>query len=222
MPGWINEQLQAERIESERQQHADRTWKPKLEKWRSWLADASPTRRAAAEAALREVTDPRAVPSVWSVFAPGNASHQKQAVQLFAQIDAPAASRALALLAVSSPQRRGAQDRCRDPGPARPARLRGPGDRPAAQADQVPGAPVNGPGSTGAVFVEGEKFNVRRLYQAPALPAETLRLLANPELLTVSPRSGGQSRLSSTQAADLRPVRPASNTHRASDDAARG
>ncbi len=74
---WVSEeQIQAEKVESERQQHADRSWKPKLEKWRSGLADVSPTRRSAAEEALRGVTDPRAVPAVWSVFGVGSANQQ--------------------------------------------------------------------------------------------------------------------------------------------------
>ena len=30
--------------------------------------------------------------------------------------------------------------------------------------------PVAGPGSTGVLYVEGEKFNVRRLYAPPPLP----------------------------------------------------
>jgi hypothetical protein len=176
--------IQAEKTEAEAQKRADRTWKPKLEKWRAWLADGSTAHRSTAEEGLRQVTDPRAVPAVWTVFATGNATLQAIAVRLFAQIDAPAASRALALLAVSSPSaevRRTATEILarRDPRDfvglvigllRKPIKY------------QV--RPVNGPGSIGAVFVEGERFNVRRLYRSPALPADTLAVLANPAWLT--------------------------------------
>ena len=58
------------------------------------------TRHADAEAAMAEVHDPRAVPSIWKVFATGGPDDQERAVRLLCQIDAPTASRALASLAV--------------------------------------------------------------------------------------------------------------------------
>src|SRR5207248_1625383 len=99
---WVTEaQLAAEKAEAEAQKQADRHWKPLLTKWRGWLGEAS--RRDAAEQALGEVTDPRAVAAVWSVLIAGSPSLHDRAVQVLGQIDAPAASRALAFLAVFDP-----------------------------------------------------------------------------------------------------------------------
>ena len=63
-----------------------------------WLGDKA--RRSEAEDALAKVEDPRAVPAVCAVFAGGDATCQVLAVQLLGQINAPDASRALAMLAV--------------------------------------------------------------------------------------------------------------------------
>jgi hypothetical protein len=59
--------------------------------------------RDAAEAFLARVVDPRAVPAVWSVFVKDSPADQKWAVQLFGQIQHPASTRALALIALFSP-----------------------------------------------------------------------------------------------------------------------
>ena len=50
----------------------------------------------------RALPSPSAVPSVWAIFARGNTSHQKLAVQLLGQIDSPDSTRALAILAIAS------------------------------------------------------------------------------------------------------------------------
>ena len=50
-----------------------------------------------------QVTDPRAVPAVWEVFAAGDQKSQLMAVQVLGQIDGPAASRAVAAIALFSP-----------------------------------------------------------------------------------------------------------------------
>ena len=86
------------RAESEAQRRADARWRPLLQKWNGWLDRK--TRHAEAEAALAEVHDPRAVPSIWKVFIAGGPAEQERAVRLLGQIDAPAAPRALASLAV--------------------------------------------------------------------------------------------------------------------------
>ena len=67
---WLSEgQLSAEKDEAEAQKKADKHWKPLLTKWRGWLGDK--TKRDAAEQALAELRDPRAVAAVWSVFVAG-------------------------------------------------------------------------------------------------------------------------------------------------------
>lgn len=96
---WVTEeQLAAERKEAEAQKQANKHWQPLLTKWRGWLRKED--RRAEAEHALAEITDPLAVPAVWAVFAGEGTKDQLLAVQVFGQIDASASARALALLVV--------------------------------------------------------------------------------------------------------------------------
>jgi hypothetical protein len=168
---WVGaEQLAAERAEAEAQRRADRAWKPLLAKYRDGLGARDDARRAEAEAALAHLDDPRAVPAVWATFARGNARGQAWAVRILTQIDGTEASRALAALAVFSPsaevRRRTAESlRNRDPRDVVGwliALIRKP--------LKYEVRPVGGPGSPGVLFVEGEKFNVQRLYAPPAMP----------------------------------------------------
>ncbi len=97
---WVTDaQLAAEKAEAQAQAQADRTWRPLLEKWRGWLG--KPDRKAEAVSALDGLTDFRAVPSIWRVFAVGGTGDQALAVRLLGQVDAPVSSQALALLVVS-------------------------------------------------------------------------------------------------------------------------
>ena len=130
-------------------------------------------RRARAEAAIAEVTDPRAVPMIWAVFVRGNERSRIAAVQMLGQIDGPSASNALAALAIFNPLGRGPGPGHRDPRPPRPPRRHRPVDRPGPQAVQVRGAHgPDGPGTAGELFVEGERFNVQRFYQNPPIDPE--------------------------------------------------
>ncbi len=90
-------QVAAEKAEIQAQERADHRWTPVLTRWKGWLEIAD--KRAEAESGLDGVTDPRAVASVVKVFGPGGPSQQVLAVRLLGQIDAPASSRALAMLA---------------------------------------------------------------------------------------------------------------------------
>jgi hypothetical protein len=161
-------QVAAEQAEAVAQGEADRKWAPLLSKWKGWLTDKS--RRAKAEAALAEVTDPRAVPSVWKVFAQHGVGSQPLAVQLLGQIDSIDASRALAKLAVfsaSSTVRRRAIETLR----RRDSReFLGPLIAVLRRTFKYEVRPVGGPGSPGVLFVEGERFNVRRLYTSAPPP----------------------------------------------------
>jgi hypothetical protein len=99
---WISRSM----VESEKaarlmQDQAHLIWLPRLEDLRRDLD--SPARRDAARAQLARVTDPRAVPAVWRVFAQGKGDDHATAVQLLGQIDSPGSTRALALIAVFSP-----------------------------------------------------------------------------------------------------------------------
>ncbi len=134
---WVTDEQRAqEKQEKTRQEQANRHWKPLLEKWRGWIGEKG-KHREEADRALATVTDPRAVPMVWEVLARGNAERQILAVQLFGQIDAPAASRDLALLSVFSPVGRRAPASRRVAQSARSARLRGSPDWFRGRTDQV-------------------------------------------------------------------------------------
>ena len=88
----------------------------------------------------------------------------------FGQIDAPRASRALALLAVYSDSAEVRQTATQT--------LRGRDTREYLGAliallrkrVKYEVRPVGGPGSPGVLFVEGQQFNVQRLYAPPAFP----------------------------------------------------
>jgi hypothetical protein len=166
---WVSEaQLAAEKEEAEAQKKADKHWKPLLTKWRGWLGEAN--RRDEAERLLAGINDPRAVASVWSVLVAGSASTHTVAVQVLGQIDAPAASRALAFLAVFDPSaevRRRATETLRQRDPREFGRLLvGLLRKPVKYEVR----PVGGPGSPGALFVEGKRINVQRVYAPPAMP----------------------------------------------------
>jgi hypothetical protein len=163
---WVKpEQIAAQKLESDEQKLANRHWRPILEKYREGLLSKDGARRTRVEGALAQISDPRAVPAVWEVFVSGDKRMQTKAVQVLGQIDGPAASKAISAMAVFSPfpEVRGlAIDT---------ASRRDPRDfldsllsmirRPFRYKVQ----PVNGPGSEGGLFVEGERFNIQRLYQ---------------------------------------------------------
>ena len=98
---WLTDgQLAAEQAGAEAQRKADKHWITALTQLRDGLAND--TKRAESLQCLGEVSDPRAVPAVWVVFAVAKPPLQKIAVQLFGQIDSAAATRALSILAVAS------------------------------------------------------------------------------------------------------------------------
>ena len=74
---WIKpEEAAAEKAEADRQKHADQHWKSRLEKLHEGLQSSHAARREKAEQGLAEVTDPRAVPMVWRLFATGGERSQ--------------------------------------------------------------------------------------------------------------------------------------------------
>jgi tetratricopeptide (TPR) repeat protein len=162
---WVKpEVLAAEKREAETQKRADKRWKPKLEKIRDGLESKDPARRERAQSAIAEVTDPRAVPMIWATLLRRSERLQLAAVQMLGQIDGPVASTSLAALAVFNPsgQVRGRAIHTlgrRDPRDV-VDRLIGLVRKPFKYQVRL----VNGPGSPGELFIEGEKFNVRRLY----------------------------------------------------------
>jgi hypothetical protein len=168
----IAEQSTEERAESEAQRRADAKWRPLLQKWNSWIDRK--TKRAEAEAALVEVHDPRAVPSIWKVFIAGRAPEQERGVRVLSQIDAPSASQALGSLAVL-----GATDEVRHLA-ATVLLQRDPREFAVFLIGLVRDPikyevrPVDGPGKPGELYVHGQRANQRFFYAAPP-PLASLR-----------------------------------------------
>jgi hypothetical protein len=96
-----DEQIASEEAEKKAQDEASVLWTRRLRAWKSDLG-ASKT-RASAEASLARVSDPHAVTAVWRVFGAGTAKDHIRAVTLFGQIDSPASTRSLAVMAAFSP-----------------------------------------------------------------------------------------------------------------------
>ncbi|MFI5458079.1 MAG: polymorphic toxin-type HINT domain-containing protein [Isosphaerales bacterium] len=163
---WLKaEEIAAMEQEAMQQRQADKRWKLVLEKLRADLESTDPAKRARAEKRLTEVTDARAMPMIWAHFVRGSEQREIVAVQMLGQIDGSPAAHGLAAMAVFSPRtevrRRATQTLTRFD----------PRDVVESLIDlmhkpftyQV--RPVNGPGSPGELFVEGEKYNVQRFYQ---------------------------------------------------------
>jgi Pretoxin HINT domain len=163
---WTTAELAtAVKAETDHQRKADAHWRPLLEKWNGGLARKS--KRADSEAALGKVRDPRAVPSIWRVFILGGPADQERALRLLSQIDSPAASRALASLAVM-----GATERIR--GRSADALLKRDPREFVATLIGVFRDPIEyevrevlGPGKPGELYVHGERANRRFFYEAP-------------------------------------------------------
>jgi len=167
---WVNDAgLAAERAEADAQKHAEKVWKPLLTKYRAWLGDKDRARRDKAVAALAEVRDPRAVPSVWSAFVEAGQSHHPVAVQLLGQIDAVGSSRALALLAVSDDSaevRRAAAETLKRRDVREFADLLIAMIKPPVKYDVKA---VAGQGAAGTLTILGKQANVQRVYTPPAV-----------------------------------------------------
>jgi hypothetical protein len=163
---WITiERSEAEHDEAELQRKADGHWRPLLEKWRNGLARKS--KRAESEAALFKLQDARAVPSIWRVFALGGPADQELAVRLLSQIDASAASRALASLAMMG-LKEGVRAHAADALVKRDPREFA-GVLIAAIRDPIEFEvrEVEGPGKPGELYVHGKRMNRRFFYAAP-------------------------------------------------------
>lgn len=168
---WVSEaQLAAEKAEADAQKAADREWKSTLEKLRTALSSRHEEKRRAAERALAEVVEPRAVPAVWAEFVIGKHPNHARAVGMLGRIDAVDSSRALAMLAVfdDDPEvRRASTETLKRRDPREFASLLVPMLRKPVKYEV---RPVGGPGSPGAIFIGGEKANIQRVYAPPAIP----------------------------------------------------
>ncbi len=172
---WVKpEDLAAERSEAEKQRHDDKQWEPRLRRLREALESKDSGRRARAEVAVAEVTDPRAVPMIWAVLFRGGERSRLAAVQMLGQIDGPSASNALAALALYNPS---ARVRARA---AETLNRRDPRDIVGRLVNllrkpfKYEVKRVGGPGTVGELFVEGERFNIRRFYENRAIDPDVL------------------------------------------------
>ena len=159
-------EVAAARADAEAQKAADQRWRPLLERWKAMLGKAAT--RGEAEARLLDVVAPRAVPMIAKVF--GTSSPDGPIlVQLLGQIDTPVASKLLASAALTHPSagaRRVAIEVLRRRDPREYAHLLIPLlHKPIKYEVKA----VNGPGSPGALFVEGDTANVKRLYEPRTL-----------------------------------------------------
>ncbi len=97
---WIHaDQAAADRAEAEAQRKADMHWEPILIKWKNAVGFHGPEHDRAV-AALDQITDPRAVPSIHRVLARGGRAQQEMAVQMLSLIDCPASSHSLVALSL--------------------------------------------------------------------------------------------------------------------------
>ena len=155
-------------------------------------------RRLTAEREVYKVIDPRAVPAIVKTFGSGGERMQQVAVELLSQIDSPMSSFCLLTMAIQKPSSE-VRDRA-----ARALTLRDPRDviglliRLIRKPFKYEIKPGNGLGSTGVLFVEGERFDIRRLYRFPdVIPqynsAFQIAWLTGTELTSLTPSSGGTS-----------------------------
>jgi hypothetical protein len=194
-----------EQIAEEREQKkAEKEWAPRLKKIHQDIHGTHGVkRRDIAEAALADVSDPRAILPLYREFGGGGQIDQILLVQLLGQIDNRLSSKVLAMLAVygKTPEVRGRAT----------ATLRG--RRAEEFRDVLVGLMIDpykyevkrvgGPGSPGILFVEGEKFNVSRFYAPPAAPnltpqpgdiitfdASGMPVIARPSITSIGKRIG--------------------------------
>jgi hypothetical protein len=168
---WMTDEQIAEQEEHKK---ADKVWGPRLKKWHAEIHQGK--HQAEAEAEIARISDPKAVAPVYREFGGGGEQDQLILVQILGQIDSPVASKTLAALAIYG----------RTPEVRRRATetLRGRSAEEfldlliAMMVDPIKYMvlPVVGPGLPGALIVEGERANMRRIYAPPLPPPGALPL----------------------------------------------
>ena len=165
---WVSD---AEIAEEQELKKADKRWGPVLKRLHKDIHGTNgKARRVAAEAEFDKIKDPTAVVPAYREFAGGGETDHWLLIDFLSRIEAPAASKVMALVAVygkSKEIRRGAIEvlRTRKSDEYLELLVGLMADEYKYEVRQV-----GGPGSPGVLFVEGEKFNVRRFYAPPAAP----------------------------------------------------
>ncbi len=164
--------LAAQKLEADRQKRADIQWKTRLEKLRDAMESTVESRRLKAERELYQITDPRAVPMIFKLF--GNTGERMQlvAIELLSQIEGSTASFDMLAIALQT-QSSAVRDRA-----GQALSRRDPRDligwlvalvRKPFKYELKPG---DGPGSTAVLMVDGERFDIRRLYRSPGVKVD--------------------------------------------------
>lgn len=158
-----------ERLEADRkaQEKADRHWSTRLGRIAQDMGDAR--KAAGVDAALAEITDPRAVPSIWKMFVPRGEAGQRLAVRVLGQIDSQGASQALGLLAAhgsTSEVRRAAAESLRIRDAREYLHLLIRAVRKPLQYELRPNPAKN----SAELFVEGMAYDLRKSYRYPSIP----------------------------------------------------
>jgi hypothetical protein len=165
---WVSEAEYAEDTELKK---ADKRWGPVLKRVHKDIHGTNgEARRAIAEAEFNKITNPTAVVPAYREFAGGGETDQWLLLDLLLRIETPSSSKVIALIAVygkTKEIRRGAIEELRTRKSEEYLELL-TGLMTDEHKYEV--RQVGGPGSTGILFVEGQKFNVRRFYAAPAAP----------------------------------------------------
>jgi hypothetical protein len=181
---WLNaEQIAALEADRKAQEKADRHWTSRLKRV---AEDAENPRRAAAlEQATADITDPRAVPTIWRLLATRGPGGQRAAVRALGQIQSPVASQALAILAVQADDpetRRAAGETLRQRDPREFLHLlilavRKPLEYEVRQNPRTHSVEL---------YVEGVEYDVHRRYEFPVMP-ESARELFDPNFFPFAP-----------------------------------
>ncbi len=165
---WVSDAEIAEDLE---QKKADKRWGPALKRLHKDIHGTNgKARRVAAEAELDKITDPTAVVPAYREFAGGGETDHWLLIDFLSRIEGPASSKVMALLAVygkTKEIRRSATEELRKRKSDEYLEL-----LTGLMADEYKYEvrQVGGPGLPGILFVEGERFNVRRFYAPPAAP----------------------------------------------------
>ncbi len=174
------EEIAAAKHGQEHQRKVDRDWARKLARIRDGLDGRDPNKSSKAEESLKQITDPHAVPMIWSIFMKGSERAQLAAVERLGEIDGPTASNALASLAVFNPRpavRAAAIDALVDRDPRDfvgklISLLKKPIDYELR--------PMNGPGSAAKIIIKQDKKDIEFDYQPPMVdPSQLPRYFTN-------------------------------------------
>jgi hypothetical protein len=178
---WLTpEQIAREAAERSAQRKADARWLASLRKVKGDLQGRSQIARASAEDRLAGVTDPRAARAVWAMFALGDEADQARAVRLFGQLDGPEAALDLAALTVYSMSAQVRADASATLVRRDPRDFVGPLIDLIHTPLKFEVRPADGLGRPGVLFVEGERFNIERIYPAPLPLGVGARLESRP------------------------------------------